>query len=142
MSGHKAGWLINGYSILLFLHVSGAILIFTGIATLTFGWRPSAWPTTVEQVRAIAGPMVVGRKIGLEHISVVDVLTTTGVVLTAAIGLYMALDWGFGRGWIEVAIAPVSMLTRSTTRCICHSMLLMMRPPSSTPSLGSHDGTW
>ena len=34
---------MSGYAILLFLHVSGAILIFTGIATLSLVWPPSGW---------------------------------------------------------------------------------------------------
>lgn len=101
---------MNGYATLLFLHVSGAILIFTGIAALIFGVAAMRLASTVDQVRAIARPMLVGRKIGLEHISVVDVLTLIGIVLTAATGLYMATNWGFGRGWVEAAIASFALM--------------------------------
>ena len=101
---------MSGYAILLFLHVSGAILIFTGIATLIFGVAAMRLASNVDQVRAIARPMLVGRKIGLEHISVIDVFTIVGIVLTAATGLYMATNWGFGRGWVEVAIASFALM--------------------------------
>jgi len=101
---------MTGYSILLFLHVSGTILIFGGIATLIFGVAAMRLASTVEQVRALARPMLLGRKIGLEHISVIDVVTMIGIVLTAATGLYMATDWGFGRGWIEAAIASFALM--------------------------------
>ena len=101
---------MSGYAILLFLHVSGAILIFTGIATLIFGVAAMRLASNVDQVRAIARPMLVGRKIGLEHISVIDVFTIVGIVLTAATGLYMATIWGFGRGWVEAAIASFALM--------------------------------
>ncbi|HUZ89910.1 MAG TPA: hypothetical protein VMU49_08800, partial [Candidatus Acidoferrales bacterium] len=61
---------MSGYSILLFLHVSGGILIFAGVATLIFGVAAMRLASTFEQLRAIARPILVGRKIGLEHISV------------------------------------------------------------------------
>jgi hypothetical protein len=101
---------MSGYAILLFLHVSGAILIFTGIATLIFGVAAMRLASNVDQVRAIARPLLVGRKIGLEHISVIDVFTIVGIVLTDATGLYMATNWGFGRGWVEVAIASFALM--------------------------------
>jgi ABC-type spermidine/putrescine transport system permease subunit II len=101
---------MTGYSVLLFLHVSGAILIFSGIAALIFGVAAIRLASTVDQVRAIARPMLVGRKIGLEHISVIDVVTMIGIVLTAATGLYMATNWGFGRGWVEAAIASFALM--------------------------------
>ena len=101
---------MSGYSVLLFLHVSGAILIFSGIATLIFGLAAIRIAATVDQVCAIARPMLVGRKIGLEHISVIDVLTMIGIVLTAATGLYMATNWGFGRGWVEATIASFALM--------------------------------
>ena len=101
---------MNGYAILLFLHVSGAIVIFTGIATLIFGVAAMRLASSVDQVRAIARPMLVGRKIGLEHISVIDVFTMVGIVLTAATGLYLATNWGFGRGWVVAAIASFALM--------------------------------
>jgi ABC-type spermidine/putrescine transport system permease subunit II len=101
---------MSGYAILLFLHVTGAILVFAGIATLIFGVAAMRRASTVEQVRAIARPMLVGRKIGLEHISVIDVVTMIGIILTATTGLYMATTWGFGRGWVEAAIASFALM--------------------------------
>jgi hypothetical protein len=101
---------VSGYSILLFLHVSGAILIFIGIAILIFGVVAMRLASTVDQVRAVSRPILVGRKIGLEHISVIDVVTMIGIVLTAATGLYMATNWGFGRGWVEAAIASFALM--------------------------------
>jgi Predicted integral membrane protein (DUF2269) len=101
---------MSGYAILLFIHVSGAILIFTGIATLIFGVAAMRLASTVDQVRAIARPMLLGHRIGLEHISVIDVLTMIGIVLTAATGLYMATNWGFGRGWVIAAIASFALM--------------------------------
>lgn len=101
---------MSGYSILLFLHVSGAIVIFAGVATLIFGVAAMRLASTAEQLRAIARPILVGRKIGLEHISVIDVVTMIGIVLTAATGLYMATSWGFGRGWVAAAIASFALM--------------------------------
>ncbi|HEY8767018.1 MAG TPA: hypothetical protein VIP09_07120, partial [Dehalococcoidia bacterium] len=45
-----------------------------------------------------------------EHISVIDVVTMIGIILTAATGLYMATSWGFGRGWVEAAIASFALM--------------------------------
>jgi hypothetical protein len=101
---------VTGYSILLFLHLSGAILIFAGVATLIFGVAAMRLASSVEQLRAIVRPILVGRKIGHEHISVIDVVTMIGIVLTAATGLYMATSWGFGRGWVEAAIASFALM--------------------------------
>jgi len=95
---------------LLFLHVTGTVVIFSGIATLIFGLAALRLASTVEQVRAIARPLVFGRKVGLEHISVIDVVTMIGIALTAASGLYMAREGGFGRGWIEAGIASFALM--------------------------------
>jgi hypothetical protein len=95
---------------LLFLHVAGAVLIFSGIATLIFGVGALRLATTVEQVRAIARPLVFGRKVGLERISVIDVVTMFAIVLTAASGLYMAHEGGFGRGWVEAGIGSFALM--------------------------------
>ena len=95
---------------LLFLHVTGAVLIFSGIAILIFGVAALRLATTVEHVRAIARPLVFGRKVGLEHISIIDVVTMTGILLTAVSGLYMAREGGFGRGWIEAGIASFALM--------------------------------
>ena len=97
---------MNLYPILLFLHVTGAICIFVGFGTLLFGMAALRRAKHVEQLRAIVGPMVAGRRVGREHVSVIDLLAIVGVLLVAATGLYMALSaWGGWRtDWIKVAM--------------------------------------
>lgn len=99
------------YPILLFLHVLGAICFFSSIGILLFGTLAIRWATTVEQVRAILRPLIAGRTVGFEHVSVIDLVAIVGVLVTGTTGLYMGLTvWGWPRGWVQVAIVSFALM--------------------------------
>ena len=105
------------YALALFVHVVGVLAMFMGLGTLVLSGIAIRRATRVEQVRALIGPLTAGRKIGLEQISLIDVLVISGVLLIAATGVYMAASaWSFEVGWIRTAlisfllIAPVGPL--------------------------------
>src|SRR4051812_10749572 len=82
------------YTIVKFLHVSGAIGYFIAIGTWLFGLAALRRVQRVEQVRVLSN--LVGRLGPLFGISVLLILAT---------GLYMALTaWGLQTGWIAVAL--------------------------------------
>ncbi len=102
---------MNVYPIALFFHVSGAIGVFVGIGTLLLGTAALRRAKRVEQVRTIAGPMVAGRMVKSEPVSVIDLLVISGVLLIAATGLYMALTvWGLRSGWIDMALVSFALM--------------------------------
>jgi hypothetical protein len=102
---------MHAYTIALFLHVTGAICLFVAYGTLLFGAAALRWANRVEQVRAIAQPLVAGRRIGRENVSVIGAVGTGGAVLLIVTGLAMALSvWNLRLGWIEVAIAGVALV--------------------------------
>ena len=88
------------YTIVLFLHVSGAIGYFIGTGTWLFGLSALRRAQRVEQVRALTN--LVGRSGPLFGISVLLILAT---------GLYMALTaWGLRTGWIDVALISLILI--------------------------------
>jgi hypothetical protein len=88
------------YTIVLFLHVSGAIGYFISIGTWLFGLATLQRAQRVEQVRSIAN--LVGLTGPLFAISVLLILVT---------GLYMALTaWGLQTGWIDVALVSLVLM--------------------------------
>ena len=96
------------YTIVLFLHVSGAIGYFIGIGTWLFGLASLRRAMRVEQVRALTN--LVGRSGPLLGISVLLILAT---------GLYMALTaWGLQTGWIGVALISLILLAPLGTALI------------------------
>ncbi len=102
---------MHWYTIELFLHVTGAIGLFVAYGTLLFGHAALRRAKRVEDVRAIVRPIVAGRRIGLENVSVVGAVGTAGAVLLIVTGLTMALGfWSLRLGWIEVAIAGVALV--------------------------------
>jgi hypothetical protein len=101
----------------LFLHVLGVISVFVGFGTLLLATTALTRASRVEQVRAIIGALVAGRRIGFEHISVIDVIVVAGVLLIASTGVVMArADDYVLSSWVEVAttsfllLAPVGPL--------------------------------
>jgi hypothetical protein len=103
---------MHRYKIELFLHVSGAIAVFVAYGILLFGMAALRRATRVEQVRALAGPLVAGRRMGLEHIPFIAVPVITGVILLVATGLDMALTaWGLRRTWMVVATVSLVLIT-------------------------------
>jgi hypothetical protein len=95
----------------LFLHLFGVISVFVGFGTLLLATIALARTSRVEQVRAIMAPLVAGRRVGLEQISVIDVIVVVGVLLIAATGLAMArADNHLWSSWVEVATASFLLL--------------------------------
>jgi len=88
------------YTIVLFLHVSGAIGYFIGMGTWLFGLAALRRAQRVEQVRTLTN--LAGRVGPLLGISVLLILVT---------GLYMAITaWGFQTGWILVALVSLILI--------------------------------
>ena len=96
------------YTIVLFLHVSGAIGYFISTGTWLFGLSALRRAQRVEQVRALTN--LVGRSGPLFGISVLLILAT---------GLYMALTaWGLRTGWIDVALISLILIAPLGTALI------------------------
>ncbi len=88
------------YSIVLFLHVSGAIGYFVGIGTWMFGLSVMRRAQRVEQVRAL-----------VHLVGLTSPLFGISVLLLLAAGLYMALTaWSLLTGWIAVGLVSLVLL--------------------------------
>ena len=102
---------MNAYSIALFLHVIGAISLFVGLGVLILANLALRRVRHVEQLRALIGPLTAGRKIGFEHISLIDLLVVAGVLLIGLSALYMVTNaWSFDVPWIRVAIVTTLVI--------------------------------
>ena len=96
------------YTIVLFLHVSGAIGYFVAMGIWLFGLAALRRAQRVEQVRVLT--QLVGRLGPLFGISVLLILAT---------GLYMALTaWGLRTGWIAVALISLVLIAPLGTALI------------------------
>lgn len=101
----------------LFVHLVGVIAVFVGFGTLLLTTFALGRASRVEQVRAIITPLLAGRRIGPEQLSLIDVLVIAGVLLIAASGIAMARanDYLLS-SWVVVAtvsfvlMAPVGPL--------------------------------
>jgi NAD/NADP transhydrogenase beta subunit len=88
------------YTIVLFLHVSGAIGYFVGIGTWLFVLVGLRRAQRVEQVRALVN------LIGLS-----GPFTGISVLLILATGFYMALTaWSLRTSWIDVALISLVLM--------------------------------
>ena len=88
------------YTIVLFLHVSGAIGYFVGIGTWLFILVGLRRARRVEQVRALVN------LIGLS-----GPFTGISALLILATGFYMALTaWSLQTGWIDVALVSLVLM--------------------------------
>jgi hypothetical protein len=88
------------YTIVLFLHVIGAIGYFISMGTWLFGLAALRRAQRVEQVRAFT--QLIGRLGPFFGISVLLLLAT---------GLYMAITaWGLLTGWIVVALISLILI--------------------------------
>jgi hypothetical protein len=102
---------VNAYSIALFFHVMGAILLFVGLGVLILATIAIRRVRRVEPLRSLIGPLTAGRQIAFEHISLVDLLVVAGVLLIALSALYMVPNaWSFDVPWIRVAIASTLLI--------------------------------
>jgi hypothetical protein len=95
----------------LFLHLFGVISVFVGFGTLLLATIALARTSRVEQVRAIMAPLVAGRRVGPEQISVIDVIVVVGVLLIVFTGIAMARANNYvWSSWVEVATASFILL--------------------------------
>jgi hypothetical protein len=85
---------MNLYSIMLFVHVSGAIGLFIGMGIWLIGSIALSRALRVEQVRTLTDLMLMVRNV-----------VPGSALLVIVAGLYMAVTaWGLETGWIAVAI--------------------------------------
>ena len=98
-------------SIELFLHISGVIGMFVGYGALVLGTIALQRARTIDEVRTLAAVLTRGRRIGFEHISVIDVIVVASVATIGATGIHMASYTGDWRsGWADVAIVTLVLL--------------------------------
>jgi uncharacterized membrane protein len=91
---------VTTYTIVLFLHICGAIGYFIGMGTWLFSLSALRRADRVEQVRALT--RLIGRTGPFFGISVLLILAT---------GLYMAITaWGLQTGWILVALISLILI--------------------------------
>jgi hypothetical protein len=117
------------YTIALFIHLAGVVLIFAGFGTWLIGmvglWRAQG----VEQVRAITWLMLISSPVVI-----------AGVVVLAAGGIYMAVvRQGFESAWMRVAslsfilLAPLgAFLIEPRVRVIAQAAANVPDGPLST----------
>ena len=99
---------MSTYTIVLFLHISGAIGYFISIGTWLFSFSALRRVQRVEQVRALTD--LAGRVGPLFGVSVLLILVT---------GLYMAVTaWGFQTGWIPVGLISLVLIAPLGTALI------------------------
>jgi hypothetical protein len=99
---------MNLYTVVLFLHVSGAIGYFIAMGTWLIGLAALRRAQRVEQVRLLSD--LIGRLGPLFGIS---------VLLILASGLYMAITaWGLLTGWIAVALISLVLMAPFGTALI------------------------
>jgi hypothetical protein len=96
------------YTIVLFLHVSGAIGYFVGVGAWLFGLAGLRRAQRVEQVRSLTN--LIGMTGPLFGISILFIL---------AAGLYMAITaWSLQTGWIAVALISLVLMAPFGTAII------------------------
>jgi hypothetical protein len=96
------------YTVVLFLHVSGAIGYFIGIGAWLFGLAGLRRAQRVEQVRSLTN--LIGMTGPLFAISILFIL---------AAGLYMAITaWSLQTGWIAVALISLVLIAPLGTAII------------------------
>lgn len=96
------------YTVVLFLHVSGAIGYFIGIGAWLFGLAGLRRAQRVEQVRSLTN--LIGMTGPLFAISILFIL---------AAGLYMAITaWSLQTGWIAVALISLVLMAPFGTAII------------------------
>ena len=92
------------YAVTLFVHLTGVITMFVGVGTLIFAVLAMRRARSVAEVRAIVVPLTIGRRMGFEWISVIDLVVIVGVLLIALSGVSMASQiHTFSAAWVRVA---------------------------------------
>ena len=88
------------YTLLLFLHVSGAICLFIGMGIWLFGIAAITRATQLEQIRTLADLLLSVR-----------LVVPASALLVIATGVAMTwIAWGFQTGWIVVALGSLAII--------------------------------
>jgi hypothetical protein len=88
------------YTIMLFIHVSGAVCLFVGMGIWLFGSTAIARAARVEQVRTLAELMLMVRNV-----------VPVSALLVIVAGVTMTWTaWGFQTGWIAVAVGSLALI--------------------------------
>jgi hypothetical protein len=88
------------YTLLLLVHISGAICLFSGMGIWLFGIAAIARATRVEQIRTLADLLLMVR-----------LVVPASALLVIAAGVAMTwIAWGFQTGWIVVALGSLGII--------------------------------
>jgi hypothetical protein len=91
---------MNVYTLLLFVHISGAVCLFTGMGIWLFGIAAIARATRTEQIRTLADLLLMVR-----------LVVPASALLVIAAGAAMTwIAWGFQIGWIVVALGSLAII--------------------------------
>ena len=111
------------YSIVKFLHVSGAIGYFVALGTLLFGLAALRRARRVEHVRVLAE--LIRRLIPLFNIS---------ILLLLAAGLYLTFTvWGLQTGWILVALVSLVVIVPIAAATVQSRMRIVVQLAREAP---------
>ncbi|HEX5546985.1 MAG TPA: DUF2269 family protein [Ktedonobacterales bacterium] len=114
---------MSDYSIVKFLHVSGAIGYFVALGTLLFGLAALRRARRVEHVRVLAD--LIRRLTPLFNIS---------ILLLLAAGLYMTFTvWSFQTGWIAVALVSLVIIVPVAAVTVQSRMRVIAQLASEAP---------
>ena len=114
---------MSDYSIVKFLHVSGAIGYFVALGALLFGLAALRRARRVEHVRVLAD--LVRRLTPLFNIS---------ILLLLAAGLYMTFTvWSFQTGWIAVALVSLAVIVPVAAVTVQSRMRVIAQLTRETP---------
>jgi len=111
------------YTVVLFLHVSGAIGYFIGIGAWLFGLAGLRRAQRVEQVRSLTN-----------LIGMTGLLFAISILFILAAGLYMAITaWSLQTGWIAVALISLVLMAPLGTAIIEPSRRAISRLAKEAP---------
>jgi Zn-dependent protease with chaperone function len=111
------------YSIVKFLHVSGAIGYFVALGTLLFGLAALRRARRVEHVRVLA-----------ELIRRLTPLFNISILLLLAAGLYLTFTaWGLQTGWILVALVSLVVIVPIAAATVQSRMRIVVQLARDAP---------
>jgi hypothetical protein len=88
------------YTLLLFVHITGAVCLFSGMGIWLFGIAAIVRATRVEQIRTLADLLLMVR-----------LVVPASALLVIAAGVAMTwIAWGFQTGWIVVALGSLGVI--------------------------------
>jgi hypothetical protein len=88
------------YTLLLFIHISGAVCLFIGMGIWLFGITAIARATRVEPIRTLADLLLMVR-----------LVVPISALLVIVAGVAMTwIAWGFQTGWVVVALGNLAII--------------------------------